>query len=191
MVSEENGILISMMLRQYFMALKVMDQWMHWGPSLDRHWGAVVSNVDKTHPSMPPSPVESRRTAYFDQDPSQDQTMKTLPNGSSCWNTWTPNRIRDRRASLPPLDEHVDHGEENDEHARDHDEQRSQRKEQMLNEEVDAQLRTMRRVIKKWCRIAGVHSKACDALQEGEFTCEWTRAVAPRIEGRIRNIREV
>lgn len=184
-VSEENGILISMMLRQYFMALRVMDQWMRWGPSLDRHWGAVVSNLDKTHPSMPPSPVESRRTAYFDQDLlSQDQTQQTLPNGSSGWNTWTPSRIRDRRASLPPLDEHIDHGEE------DHDDQRSQRKEQSVNEEVDTQLRTMRRVVKKWCRIAGVHGKACDALQEGEFTCEWTRAIAPRIEGRIKNIRE-
>lgn len=30
-VSEENGILISMMLRQYFMSLRVMGQWKYWG----------------------------------------------------------------------------------------------------------------------------------------------------------------
>lgn len=32
-VSEENGILISMMLRQYFMSLRVMGQWKYWGNS--------------------------------------------------------------------------------------------------------------------------------------------------------------
>lgn len=37
-VSEENGILISAMLRQYFMSLTVMDKWTSWGPSMDSHW---------------------------------------------------------------------------------------------------------------------------------------------------------
>ncbi len=40
-VSEENGILISMILRQYFMSLKVMRRWSRWGPSMGRHWGGV------------------------------------------------------------------------------------------------------------------------------------------------------
>ena len=38
LVSEENGILISAMLRQYFMSLTVLARWSRWGPSLDRHW---------------------------------------------------------------------------------------------------------------------------------------------------------
>ena len=37
-VSEENGMLISAMLRQYFMSLTVMAKWKGWGPSLARHW---------------------------------------------------------------------------------------------------------------------------------------------------------
>lgn len=37
-VSEENGMLISAMLRQYFMSLTVLAKWKNWGPSLDRHW---------------------------------------------------------------------------------------------------------------------------------------------------------
>jgi hypothetical protein len=37
-VSEENGMLISAMLRQYFMSLTVLAKWKGWGPSLDRHW---------------------------------------------------------------------------------------------------------------------------------------------------------
>ncbi|KAK3949877.1 Metallo-dependent phosphatase-like protein, partial [Pseudoneurospora amorphoporcata] len=36
-VSEENGILISMLLRQYFMALKALDKWAFWGAEGDRH----------------------------------------------------------------------------------------------------------------------------------------------------------
>ncbi len=37
-VSEENGMLISAMLRQYFMSLTVLAKWKGWGPSLARHW---------------------------------------------------------------------------------------------------------------------------------------------------------
>jgi hypothetical protein len=37
-VSEENGMLIAAMLRQYFMSLTVMAKWKGWGPALDRHW---------------------------------------------------------------------------------------------------------------------------------------------------------
>ena len=40
-VSEENGILISMIMRQYFMSLKVLGRWRRWGPSLGKHWGGV------------------------------------------------------------------------------------------------------------------------------------------------------
>ena len=44
-VSEENGILISMILRQYFMSLKVLGKWRRWGPSLHRHWDGVHSSL--------------------------------------------------------------------------------------------------------------------------------------------------
>ncbi len=41
LVAEENGILISMIMRQYFMSLKVLGKWRRWGPSLGKHWGGV------------------------------------------------------------------------------------------------------------------------------------------------------
>ena len=44
-VSEENGILISMILRQYFMSLKVLGKWRRWGPSLHRHWDSVHKDL--------------------------------------------------------------------------------------------------------------------------------------------------
>ena len=41
LVAEENGILISMIMRQYFMSLKVLGKWHRWGPNLGKHWGGV------------------------------------------------------------------------------------------------------------------------------------------------------
>lgn len=41
LVAEENGILISMIMRQYFMSLKALGKWRRWGPSLGEHWGGV------------------------------------------------------------------------------------------------------------------------------------------------------
>lgn len=41
LVTEEDGILISTMLRQYFMSLTVLAKWKRWGPCLDRHWYVV------------------------------------------------------------------------------------------------------------------------------------------------------
>lgn len=41
LVSEENGILISMILRQYFMSLKVMGKWRRWSPNMGEHWKCI------------------------------------------------------------------------------------------------------------------------------------------------------
>ena len=40
-ISEENGMLLSAILRQYFMSLKVLGRWTRWGPALHRHWEGV------------------------------------------------------------------------------------------------------------------------------------------------------
>jgi hypothetical protein len=45
-VSEENGMLISTILRQYFLSLKVLGKWHNWSDSLDRYWNTVN---DKLH----------------------------------------------------------------------------------------------------------------------------------------------
>ena len=40
-VSEENGVLISTIIRQYFMSLKVIGQWSCWGNNMNNHWANV------------------------------------------------------------------------------------------------------------------------------------------------------
>ncbi len=169
LVDEENGILIAAMLRQYFMALKVMGQWKNWGPSLDRHWGKVVSHVESHHPHHPPSPSSARRNSAA--------ARRSLSPNSAGWDNWTAAKVRERRSSIAPLDEHVI---ENATYPPAEDQEDV--------ELVDRELQIARRVLRKWCRLAGVHAKMCDELKEGEYAAEWTKAVAPRVEGRIRMV---
>ena len=61
-VSEENGILISMVLRQYFMSLKVLGKWARWSASLHRHWGGVHSRLHAGGKVHEPSPIKKHHT---------------------------------------------------------------------------------------------------------------------------------
>ena len=49
-VSEEEGILISMMLRQYFLGLKTIGRWKQWSKSIGRHWDRVQRELHDVHP---------------------------------------------------------------------------------------------------------------------------------------------
>ncbi|KAH8879186.1 Metallo-dependent phosphatase [Thozetella sp. PMI_491] len=170
LISEENGILISMMLRQYFMALKVLDQWKHWGPSMERHWNRVIEHVGRSHPtvqskSQGTSPVAGRRSEAGKRRAS--------------WDEWTPAKLRERRSSVTPL---AESGDDSDDelagHHADHEDVQA----------MERELAIMRRVFRKWCRLARVHSECGDSLKEDEFEVNWTQAVAPRVEGRIRRV---
>ncbi|KAK3903498.1 Metallo-dependent phosphatase-like protein [Staphylotrichum tortipilum] len=177
-VSEENGMLISAMLRQYFMSLTVLAKWKGWGPSLDRHWSKVADGVAKSHPTVgvpsaspPVSPTKEKSTTAITE------------NG---WASFTPSRIRQRRASIMPMDGPAEDDES------DSDSGEEQERARTTARSLDRELAVMRRVFGKWCRRAGVRASACvDSLPETECEVAWTRAVAPRVEGRIRNVAEI
>ncbi|CAJ2502173.1 Uu.00g095670.m01.CDS01 [Anthostomella pinea] len=164
-VSEENGILISMMLRQYFMSLKVMGKWKFWGKSMGRHWNKVTDKVDANHIHNDPTPGPT---------PVSPTTSNNFPGPG--WDNWTPQKIRERKASAVPIDD----SDTEDEEAGDGGSQ-----EQQEIEMIDRELQVMRRVFTKWARLAGVECKVGDELQEGDFEVDWTKAIAPRVEGRI------
>ncbi|OAA65167.1 sulfate transporter [Niveomyces insectorum RCEF 264] len=200
LVDEESGILISMMLRQYFMALKVLDQWKHWTAPLDHHWGRIVTNIDRHHPHLrpsaaSPSPSLSRHSGGFDfpvvsgsdrgrdldrdldrgpdHDPDHEQQLMRRDS----WDDWSAARLRQRRSSVTPFNERVVDGASP-----------AQNTDELQH--IDWQMRIMRRVARKWCRLAGVHSRLADSLTEAEYEADWTRAIAPRVEGRIRVVGE-
>jgi hypothetical protein len=54
----------------------------------------------------------------------------------------------------------------------------------------DKQTEMIRRVMRKWWRVAGLkgNPELCDELGGGEFQVNWTKAIAPRLEGRIREV---
>ncbi|KAK3338724.1 hypothetical protein B0H65DRAFT_474530 [Neurospora tetraspora] len=210
-VSEENGILISMMLRQYFMALKALDKWAFWGAEEDRHWGTVVKGVDEGR--EPPSSKSltstlepktgdgcDKETCVIDAEAKKDEQEEPTPAGQdgagsskplSNWTFWTPAKLRERRATVKPLKESQTavgdtsaSGSSDSESGSSRPSSRVRGKAEDVRQ-IDRELRIMRRVARKWCRLAGVQSKACDCLDEGEFDVPWTKAVAPRVEGRI------
>jgi 5'-nucleotidase len=48
----------------------------------------------------------------------------------------------------------------------------------------------VRKVMRKWWRIAGLKNapNICDELNVKEFAVNWTKAIAPRLEGRIKEV---
>lgn len=63
-VSEENGILISMLLRQYFLSLKILGKWKMWGRGMTRHWKGVQDSLHESHPVVEPQiPSEGTRSS--------------------------------------------------------------------------------------------------------------------------------
>lgn len=152
-VSEENGILISMMLRQYFMSLKIMGQWKMWGKSMDRHWKGVQKSMSATQSALEP----------------QSKTNKTLEEVAGNIFTSHPKKETPAKAAAAneneaPLDESDD--DVNADEAEDV---------KASNAKQERDMKLARKVTKKWWRLAGLpgHPKCCDEVYE--FNVDWTR----------------
>lgn len=137
-VSEENGILISMMLRQYFMSLKILGRWKHWGKSLNRHWEGIHEDLHSTHPVVEPNTEGKVETGSGEEVPTAGTTT--------------------------PLDDSED-------------EEGQHRVEEAATKWSARELQIIRRVMRKWRRVAGLKGQpnCCDSVGEGEFTVDWTR----------------
>lgn len=159
-----------MLLRQYFMQLKVLDRWAHFGPHISQHWGRVVSNVTKSHPVLPPTTPTTT-------------TAKQQSAAASGWDRFSPARMRARRASVGPL---VESETEVD---RDAAAAAARSLPGVAEEGEDSgeekELRIMRKVFRRWCKRAGVHALADEELGEDGVGCDWTQPIAPKVEGRI------
>lgn len=102
------------------------------------------------------------------------------------WAEWTPARLRQRRDSIPPL---LGSAEDDSDSDSDSGEDAAQQTRESARD-LDRELTIMRRVFRKWCRLAGVNNegKTCDDLDESECEVAWTKPVAPRVEGRIQMV---
>jgi 5'-nucleotidase len=54
----------------------------------------------------------------------------------------------------------------------------------------ERELVVLRRSMRKWWRLAGLKGtpRCADEMGEEELSVDWTRAIAPRVEGRIKDV---
>ena len=166
-VSEENGILISMILRQYFMSLKVLGKWARWSPSLNRHWNGVNSHLHANGrvraPSAATSPVKRQ---HFNP---MNRGGKTDVNGR-------------------PVDS--DSEDEKDDLEAGGTIPQSASSSGVLNSQAeDRELHVARKFLRRWMDVAGIQRR--DVGMVGDIQVDdgllphWTHGIAPKLEGRI------
>lgn len=146
------------------MSLRVLDRWAHLGPHMAQHWETVA----KCQPTLAPTttashPAEARKTS------------------KSSWEHFQPATMRARKASVGPLSER----ETDVEGASPPAAKLEGVDEEDSGGEEERELAVMRKVFRRWCRRAGVHASAEGELEQDEVDCDWTRPIAPKVEGRI------
>ena len=180
-VSEENGILISMVLRQYFMSLKVLGKWARWSPSLHRHWGGVHDRLHAGGKVHEPSPLKQNRAKHHDRHADSSSNNKD-------------NKLQAHaeKKSKTDIDTHLVDSDTDDEN--DHDSAPassllgSAHVNLNLNETKERELHLARVYTRRWMDMAGIDRG--DVGTVGDKTGEWelphwTKGIAPRVEGRI------
>jgi hypothetical protein len=157
-VSEENGILISAMLRQYFLALRTVGKWRYLNSN---HWDNVIGRCRRLsqHYELPPC-VKPRQNS--------DARKEQRPGA---WAAWLA-----RRSGINVKPENDDSGFEEDSESDGEDDK--------INDEV----LLMRKYFGRWAAAANVTRVACDSVEAAEINVDWTRVIAPTLEGRIKKV---
>lgn len=147
LVDEENGMLISTMLRQYFMALRTLGKWKY----LNAHWETVAMAFTPV-PAPPQLNSGPRRT------------RDSVPT-SGAWKDWLARRAG---IDIEPEEE-------------------SETEEEREGEEdgIELDVLLMRKYFGRWAARAGVTGNMCDSMAEDAVEVDWTRVIAPLVEGRI------
>ncbi|KAI9761837.1 MAG: hypothetical protein M4579_000777 [Chaenotheca gracillima] len=198
-VSEENGVLISTILRQYFMSLKVLGKWRRWGPSMTRHWNGVhdkirenggIRDAKSQLPNRETSQARKHtRTGSLVQAnpsaqgtlsaPAADPAHKTLFEGASVDSDTDDENIDDGHRTPTSSS----HGKSTAAHT-------AATVSTSSSNRSDHELKLARKVTRKWLRLAGIKHGyismvEADPEMEGEFIPHWTKGIHPKLEGRI------
>jgi hypothetical protein len=54
--------------------------------------------------------------------------------------------------------------------------------------DMDLEILLLRKFWSRWAAKAGVKSTVCEPLKDGDCAVDWTRVIAPELEGRIRMV---
>ncbi|KAM0348736.1 hypothetical protein ACHAPU_004175 [Fusarium lateritium] len=173
-IDEENGILISAMLRQYFMGLLTVGRW----KNLDQHWVKVAQTCE--------TPVSPTRTTFKPEFPSLKSVKENLPKDKGTGKVtkdmkdpW--GRFLKRRFSLN-VKPHDENDSSDDEPKAEHE---VEDPEDPDGAKLDFEILILRKYFTKWALKAGVKTSICEPLKDGEFAVDWTTCIAPVVDGRI------
>ncbi|KAG9838234.1 Metallo-dependent phosphatase, partial [Aureobasidium melanogenum] len=179
-VDEENGILLSMLLRQHFLSSMTVGRWKHWGTALGQHWGTVQEHLRRTG-----SVVERTDTNHTFRRDSSDVSARRASvdvssgrrKSSAIWDR-PPVRI------IEPAE--MDLSESEDE---------SEVTAPVLARELspeEHELVVARKAMRKWWRLAGLNKRHAMGYEAGEeLGVGWTRGISPQLEGRIKVVLRV
>jgi hypothetical protein len=160
------------MLRQYFMGLRTVGQWKH----LSARWCSIASNTSTTlSPEDRPAGDEWKKSSAPTRNPVE---QADADDSGEAWTTFLQSRLGINKAPIND-DTDTDEEEEQEEEAEADDQDR-----------VDWEVLLMRKFWARWARRTGVQGSVCDALREGEMSVDWTRTIAPVLEGRIKMVQE-
>lgn len=164
-VSEENGILISMLLRQYFMSLKVLGKWARWSPSLHRHWGGVHDRLHTGGKVHEPGSVKKGTKHYR-------AGLVRAQGGNG--RTDVDGRFVDS-----DTDDEKEH--HNDSLASSVDSVGS------VEEKKGREMHIARVYTRRWMDLVGIERRDVGMVGESKEweLPHWTKGIAPRVEGRI------
>ena len=175
-IDEESGILISAMLRQYFMALRTIGKWQ----KLSDHWMHVASNVHH-------EPLESKE----DKAEAKAASEEADPDDrEGTWHDFLKARLGHTKV---PHDEDTDFAEDDDDTGMlELDEEHDSAVEVEVGADPDTQMDIeillQRKFFTRWARKAGVKTCPCDPVGEGDCLVDWTRLIAPIVDGRIKMV---
>ncbi|KAL2837767.1 hypothetical protein BJY01DRAFT_237729 [Aspergillus pseudoustus] len=183
-VDEESGTLISTLMRQYFLSLKVMGRWQHLGKSMTRHWADVQKNFQNKGflkpPSALPSPVQEKV-------PNKLQRPALNRKQPYYYGRFAETETADGKGAESSIDESMDSDSDSD-------------PEILISpkpitnyvtlparsaEDEENRLRLARWATRRWMRRAGIKSTVNENGEDEHFTPTWTPGIAPRLEGRI------
>lgn len=173
-VPDESGLLLSMLLRQYFMSLKVLGRWRNWTRQMGEHWEGIHRELHEKHPSRAPQAKAGPDGEPADHAPKARVATSSsrTTHGRNGHHRAKPNDSFDLSNSE---DESLDHS------ALPSSKHRAKQEERRLV--------LARKAARKWWRLAGLSGHPALVEEAGEvFGAYWTRAVAPKVEGRIRQI---
>ncbi|KAH8435130.1 putative 5'-nucleotidase [Aspergillus melleus] len=183
-VDEESGVLVSTLLRQYFLSLRVMGKWQRFSKSMTRHWTDVHKNLHSNGwlkpASSSTSPV-SEKIPYTLRRPSLKRS-KQYHYGRFA------DVDKDSGTDRSGEDEDMDSDSDTDPDILTSPQPTTNYVTLPARSSVEEEhrLRIARWATRKWMRKAGLQPSTVEDVDEGPgVTPTWTPGIAPRLEGRI------